>query len=163
MTIQELLDRVDLMKPNHFSEEQKIRWLSELEGRVVNEIIMTHENGHHHHDGHPGHPHGHVDIHTIEAAPVEPGQNPYVRLFHGHLVLGIPSGADGKTPVRGIDYLTPHDLDEMRVALRDEILFDQEKVATDEEVDHYLDPGLSDGGDIGDVDIIGPDDIELVE
>lgn len=43
MTIQEALDQIDELKINTYSVEQKVRWLSELDGRVWSEIILTHE------------------------------------------------------------------------------------------------------------------------
>ena len=44
MTIQEAIDRVDMIKPNQFTFEQKLRWLSELDGLIYKELIMTHEH-----------------------------------------------------------------------------------------------------------------------
>ena len=44
MTIQEAIDRVDMIKPNQFSFDQKLAWLSELDGLVFKELILTHEN-----------------------------------------------------------------------------------------------------------------------
>lgn len=44
MTIQEAIDRVDMIKPNQFSFDQKLAWLSELDGKVFKELILTHEN-----------------------------------------------------------------------------------------------------------------------
>ena len=44
MTIQEALARCDGQKPNAYSEAEKIRWLSDLDGLVLQEIIRTHEN-----------------------------------------------------------------------------------------------------------------------
>lgn len=43
MTIQEALDQIDELKVNTYSTHQKIRWLSDLDGKVWNEIIMAHE------------------------------------------------------------------------------------------------------------------------
>lgn len=46
MTIEEAIMLTDRMAPgNQFSEEMKIRWLSELDGKIKNEIIDTHEGG----------------------------------------------------------------------------------------------------------------------
>lgn len=44
MTIQEAIDRIDSMKPNMFSDQQKVAWLSELDGVVWREVYMTHED-----------------------------------------------------------------------------------------------------------------------
>lgn len=40
MTVQEVIDRVDRVKPNAFSDEDKILWLSEIEGKVQTEIFL---------------------------------------------------------------------------------------------------------------------------
>ena len=43
MTIQEVLDAVDQLVPNAFSFEEKVAWLSTLDGMIKAEIIDTHE------------------------------------------------------------------------------------------------------------------------
>lgn len=43
MTIQAAIERIDVMKPNMFSDTQKIAWLSEVDSFVWREIIKTHE------------------------------------------------------------------------------------------------------------------------
>lgn len=45
MTIIEAIGRTDSLKPNNYTELDKIRWLSELELMVKSEIIDTHEGG----------------------------------------------------------------------------------------------------------------------
>lgn len=45
MTIMEAIYRADAQKPNVCSQDEKIRWLSVLDGIVKNEIIDTHEGG----------------------------------------------------------------------------------------------------------------------
>lgn len=40
MTVQEVIDRVDRVKPNAFSDEDKLLWLSEIEGKVQTEIFL---------------------------------------------------------------------------------------------------------------------------
>ena len=42
MTIMEAINRIDTLKPNAFSQEEKIRWLSLLDGTVKKELIDTH-------------------------------------------------------------------------------------------------------------------------
>ncbi len=39
MTIDVAIERCDRMKPNAHSRADKIRWLSELDGRVMRDII----------------------------------------------------------------------------------------------------------------------------
>lgn len=45
MTINEAIERLDALKPNTYKTEEKIRWLSELDQRIKNLIIDTHEGG----------------------------------------------------------------------------------------------------------------------
>lgn len=43
MTIIEAINRIDSLKPNSYSQEDKISWLSNLDGEVKANIIDTHE------------------------------------------------------------------------------------------------------------------------
>lgn len=43
MTIQEAIDRVDRDKANVFTTDDKVAWLSELDGLIWTEIMLTHE------------------------------------------------------------------------------------------------------------------------
>lgn len=45
MTIMEALHRVDTLKPNGYSNPEKIKWLSILDGIVKTEVIDRHEGG----------------------------------------------------------------------------------------------------------------------
>lgn len=45
MTISEAIGRTDELKPNNYTELDKIRWLSELEWMIKRTIIDTHEGG----------------------------------------------------------------------------------------------------------------------
>lgn len=45
MTIMETLYRIDEVKPNSYSQAEKIKWLSSLDGTIKSEIIDTHEGG----------------------------------------------------------------------------------------------------------------------
>ena len=44
MTIAEAIGQADRLKPNQYTVEQKLRWLSVLDGRVYSEVFSTHEN-----------------------------------------------------------------------------------------------------------------------
>lgn len=46
MKVIEAIDIVDKLKPNTFSREDKLRWLSDLDGRVLREIIDVFLNSH---------------------------------------------------------------------------------------------------------------------
>lgn len=43
MTVMEAINRVDAVKPNAYKQQEKIRWLSILDGIIKKEIIDTHE------------------------------------------------------------------------------------------------------------------------
>lgn len=43
MTIREAITEADNLKPNMYQDPDKIRWLSRLDGRIMGEIISTHE------------------------------------------------------------------------------------------------------------------------
>ena len=45
MTIMDALYRIDGLKPNSYSQSDKIKWLSSLDGVIKSEIIDTHEDG----------------------------------------------------------------------------------------------------------------------
>lgn len=45
MTIIELITDVDALHPNGYDPAYKIQWLSQLDGRIKNDIIDTHEGG----------------------------------------------------------------------------------------------------------------------
>lgn len=45
MTITEAIRKVDAMKPNSYTESEKVAWLSKLDGAIKKEIIDTHEDG----------------------------------------------------------------------------------------------------------------------
>ena len=44
MTIREAIDRADSLNMNQYSDELKIQWLSELDNRIYNDLILTHED-----------------------------------------------------------------------------------------------------------------------
>ena len=46
MTIMEALHRIDSVKPNRYSQQEKVQWLSTLDGIIKRKIIDTHEGGH---------------------------------------------------------------------------------------------------------------------
>ena len=39
----DIIERVDLLEPNDYSPEQKLHWLSSLDGKIFHEMIRTHE------------------------------------------------------------------------------------------------------------------------
>ena len=45
MTIIEAINKVDVLKPNSYTQTEKVKWLSNLDGVIKSEIIDTHEGG----------------------------------------------------------------------------------------------------------------------
>ncbi len=45
MTIIEAINRIDVLKPNTYTQVEKVMWLSNLDGIIKNNIIDTHEGG----------------------------------------------------------------------------------------------------------------------
>lgn len=45
MTIIEAINKVDVLKPNSYTQTEKVKWLSTLDGVIKSEIIDTHEGG----------------------------------------------------------------------------------------------------------------------
>lgn len=43
MTIRECIDKLDGLKPNQYSEEEKVNWLSQLDANIYHDIILSHE------------------------------------------------------------------------------------------------------------------------
>ena len=43
MTIKEIIDKTDTLKPNQYSAADKMDWLSDLDGRVMKEVMLRHE------------------------------------------------------------------------------------------------------------------------
>lgn len=45
MTLIEAINKIDALKPNGYSQSDKIAWLSQLDGLIKKQIIDTHEGG----------------------------------------------------------------------------------------------------------------------
>lgn len=43
MTVQNAIDEANRLRPNDFTQAQKVRWLNELDGVIFREVILTHE------------------------------------------------------------------------------------------------------------------------
>ena len=43
MTIMEAINRIDAIKPNRYSQDEKVHWLSTLDGIIKAKIIDTHD------------------------------------------------------------------------------------------------------------------------
>lgn len=45
MTTTEVINEIDSVKPNQFSEEQKRKWVSRIEAKIIMDIVNTHVGG----------------------------------------------------------------------------------------------------------------------
>jgi hypothetical protein len=43
MTVKECIDLVDSVKPNQYSIEDKVQWLSFIDGIIIEDVLKTHE------------------------------------------------------------------------------------------------------------------------
>lgn len=43
MKIIEALDRIDALKPNLYTQQEKIKWLNDLDSAIFREVLKTHE------------------------------------------------------------------------------------------------------------------------
>ena len=44
MKISEIIAMVDRLKPNYHTAEDKVKWLEDIDGMIVRELIDTHED-----------------------------------------------------------------------------------------------------------------------
>ncbi|MCD8036971.1 MAG: hypothetical protein LUE88_06320, partial [Clostridiales bacterium] len=45
MFIAQAIEAADRLKPNAYSREEKVKWLSDIDMQIYKEIILTHEGG----------------------------------------------------------------------------------------------------------------------
>ena len=43
MIIMDVISRINILKPNSYDQREKIKWLSTLDERIMNDIIATHD------------------------------------------------------------------------------------------------------------------------
>lgn len=82
MTIKECIDLVDNVKPNQYSIEDKVEWLSYLEGTIINDVLKTHEGYDGSYDDFAGYSADRLSVPLIV-------QNPYDRLYTAYLKMKI--------------------------------------------------------------------------
>lgn len=82
MTIKECIDLVDNVKPNQYSIEDKVRWLSFLDHTIINDVLKTHEG----YDGRYDEFDGYSVDRLSDGLIV---QNPYDRLYEAYLKMKI--------------------------------------------------------------------------
>ena len=82
MTIKEVVDIVDSVKPNQYGIEEKVRWLSFLDSIIINEVIKNYEEYEGEYDDFDGYSPDRTDTALIVKAP-------YDNLYEAYLKMKI--------------------------------------------------------------------------
>lgn len=86
MTVQQAIERANEMRMgNSSTDEMKIRWLSELDGMIYNDVILKHK-------GNEGYP---KPNYTVDSAPIDNliAEEPYDVLYVYYLMAKIDLAA----------------------------------------------------------------------
>lgn len=89
MTIKECIDQVDNVKPNQYGVEEKVEWLSYLDGTILNDVLLTHEGYDGRYDDFIGYSPDKLGTNLIVGSP-------YDRLYVAYLKMKIDEG-NGET------------------------------------------------------------------
>ena len=89
MTIKECIDQVDNVKPNQYGVEEKVEWLSYLDGTIINDVLKTHEGYDGRYDEFIGYSSDKLGVKLIV-------DSPYDRLYVAYLKMKIDEG-NGET------------------------------------------------------------------
>jgi hypothetical protein len=82
MTIKECIDIVDNLKPNQYSIEDKVEWLSFIDQTIINSVLKTHEGYHGEYDDFAGYSPDNLSVPLIVPSP-------YDRLYTAYLKMKI--------------------------------------------------------------------------
>lgn len=82
MNIKECIDVVDNVKPNQYSIEDKVRWLSFIDAKIINDVLKTHEGYDIQYDNFAGYSSDNLDAKLIVDFP-------YDRLYEAYLKMKI--------------------------------------------------------------------------
>ena len=82
MTIKECIDAVDNLKPNQYTIEEKVMWLSFLDGIIIDEVLKTHEGYDGRYDTFTGY-----NVDRLSEELIVP--SPYDRLYTAYLKMKI--------------------------------------------------------------------------
>ena len=82
MTIKECIDLVDNVKPNQYGIEDKVEWLSYLDGTIINDVLKTHEGYDGSYDDFAGYSADKLSVPLIV-------QSPYDKLYTAYLKMKI--------------------------------------------------------------------------
>jgi hypothetical protein len=82
MTIKEVIDAVDNLKPNQYTLRDKVQWLSFVDEVIINDVLKTHEGYDGRYDAFTGYTEEDLSVALIV-------QSPYDRLYSAFLVMKI--------------------------------------------------------------------------
>lgn len=82
MKIKECIDIVDNLKPNQYSLEDKVIWLSFLDQKIINDVLLTHEGYHGEYDNFTGYSADRTNEELIVPSP-------YDRLYIAYINMKI--------------------------------------------------------------------------
>lgn len=82
MTIKECIDLVDNVKPNQYGIEDKVEWLSYLDGTIINDVLKTHEGYDGRYDDFMGYSYDRLSEPLVVPSP-------YDRLYTAYLKMKI--------------------------------------------------------------------------
>ena len=84
MTVKECIDVVDNLKPNQYSVEDKVRWLSFIDKIIINDVLKTHK-------GYDGRYDNFTEYSANKLAVQLIAESPYDRLYIAFLKMQIDS------------------------------------------------------------------------
>lgn len=88
MTIKECIDIVDNLKPNQYSVEDKVRWLSFIDNIIINDVLKTHH-------GYDGRYDNFTEYSPTKLAIQLIAESPYDRLYVAFIKMQI-DGENGE-------------------------------------------------------------------
>jgi len=80
MTIKEVVDVVDSVKPNQYGIEDKVRWLSFLDAIIINDVIKTHEGYEGQYEDFKGYSPDEANVSLIVEAPYDVLYEAYIKM-----------------------------------------------------------------------------------
>ena len=80
MTIKECIDLVDNVKPNQYGIEEKVAWLSFIDGIIINDVLKTHEGYHGEYDEFDGYSEDELGRKLIVGKPYDTLYTAYLKM-----------------------------------------------------------------------------------
>ena len=80
MTIRECIDIVDNVKPNQYGIAEKVRWLSFLDGIIINDVIKTHTGYRGEYEEYAGYSEDKLDTKLVAEYPYDAVYEAYLKM-----------------------------------------------------------------------------------